>query len=216
MQDAGFAVPMARSLATRLCHDLAGPLVGVMAALDMAMPAPPGGAGDDEPLLVASESARHLSARLGLLRAAWGDIPGPMDAPSIAALADGLPNRARLELDIGGLGAEPVTGAVGQILVNMLLLAAASLPKGGVIAMARDGDELAVRIAGTMAAWPAGLNAMLLSPEDAEPTPRSALPILLGLLARQAGMRVCLPVADGMAGGIAGAGASQPLLLSPA
>lgn len=209
--DAGFAVPIATSLVARLCHDLAGPLAAVLAGLEMAAEDGPRAGGADDPLAVAADSTRQLSGRLALLRAAWGVEPGPLGRIAIATLADGLANRGRLALDLDGLGDEPVPGAVGQVLLNMLLLAGVALPKGGRITLARDGDLFAARIAGPVAAWPAGMTAILLAPEETEPTPRTALPIMLGLLARKAGMRVSLPLASGIVGA-----AAAPLLLSPA
>lgn len=209
MPDAGFAIPMAASLATRLCHDLAGPLVAVLASLELALEASPRGGGAGEPLQVGHESARHLAARLGLLRAAWGMEPEPVDAVAIAALADGLANRARLALDLEGMGGEPVSGAVGRIVLNMLLLAAESLPRGGEIVLVRHGGEIAARIVGPSAAWPAGLNGILLAPEAAEPTPRAVLPILLGLLARQCDARLALAMPSGLVGAT-----PAPLLLT--
>lgn len=208
-RDAGPGVPLAAGLVTRLCHDLAGPLVGVLAALELAAEATAGGAAEDDPLAVAMDSARHLAARLALLRAAWGQDPGPLDGAGLRALADGLPNRARLSLDMDGMGPEPVSGPVGQLLLNMVLLAAMSLPKGGGIALGRDGAAFSARIAGPNAAWPGGLQARLLAPDMVEPAARAVVPVLLGLLARQSGARLGLPEAGGPAG--AGPG---PLLLT--
>lgn len=209
MRDADFAVPLAKNLATRLCHDLAGPLVAVLASLELAMEAPPGRGGEDDLLATARDGARDLSARLGLLRAAWGVEPGPLDASAIGTLAEGLANRARLTLGLEGMGAAVLPGAVGQVVLNMLLLAAASLPRGGTIALAHDGAMIAARIAGPSAAWPAGLSGILLAPEATEPTPRAVLPILLGLLARRCDARLALAMPSGLAGAM-----PAPLLLT--
>jgi len=180
---------LASGLVTRLCHDLSGPLLAVLSALDMAVegavPANP-----DDPLAVAAESARHLSARLSLLRAAWGVDPGPLDAIRIMELAMGLPNRARFTVDLAGMGSAAIGGDVGQILLNMLLLATTALPKGGTLTLQRTGAAVVLRVEGPQAAWNEDLAGILAAPDATSPTPFNALPVLLGLLATHAGARI--------------------------
>lgn len=200
MPYAGRDVPFASNLVTRLCHDISGPLVAILAALELATEAAPRETADDDPLAVATDCARHLSARLTLLRAAWGMTPGPLDRAALRDLADGLPNRARLTLDLDGLGDAVVSGPAGQLLLNMLLLAGAALPKGGGIALARQGADIAAHVSGPAAAWPDGLRAALLAPDSVAPDPRTILPLLLGLQAQRIGALARLAPPHGIAG----------------
>lgn len=198
------AKALANGLATRLCHDLSGPLLAVLGALELAVEeAPP--ADQDAPLAVAGEYARQLAARLALLRAAWGVETGLLDAARIDELAAGLPNRERISLDLSGMGDGTLDGLTGRIVLNMLLLAAAGLPKGGGIAPGWAGRGLVARIQGPRVIWPEGLAGMLADPEASEPSPRNALPVLLGRLARLGGMRIDVVPPTGTAGAVSGA-----------
>ena len=201
---ATMATVLASGLAMRLCHDLSGPLVAVLSALEMAAEeAPP--AEPDAPLAVAGACARHLAARLALLRAAWGMDTGTLDATRIGDLAEGLPNRGRISLDLGGMGNGTLDGLTGRIVLNMLLLAAAGLPKGGTIALGWEGRGFMARIQGPKVIWPEGLAGMLADPEASEPSPHNALPVLLGRLVLQGGLRVGVVPPTGAAGTVSAA-----------
>lgn len=159
--DRALALVLTEQLATRLCHDLSGPLSGLTAALGEA-------GADAEALTLAREAATVLRRRLVLLRTAWG-TPTPLSGAALRELAEGLPNGHRLRLELAG----PVAHAslapeAGRLLLNALLLAAESLPRGGAIALEGDpGQDIALGIEGARAAWPAGLGTMLADPDAA-------------------------------------------------
>jgi HAD superfamily phosphoserine phosphatase-like hydrolase len=103
-----------------------------------------------------------------------GEVAAPIldrDAKlaTLRELAAGLPNAHRLQLDLSG----PIAGAtlsppVARLLLNALLLAAESLPGGGVVALHGDAaDALVLRIEGARAAWPEGLGTMLAGADAA-------------------------------------------------
>jgi histidine phosphotransferase ChpT len=127
---------VAECLATRLCHDVAGLIATVSGTLEMAL--------DDmetesEAATLAQEAAGQLAARVRLYRAAWGG--GDMEGDGVTGLAEGLPNRARLNLALDPAlsdGRLPRDG--GRVLLCVLLAATAGMPRGGDI---------------TAAAWPA-------------------------------------------------------------
>jgi hypothetical protein len=81
----------------------------------------------------------------------------------------------------------------GRIVLNLLLLAADSLPSGGTVILAGEPGDLFVRIAGPAAAWPAGM-AICLSDETAARSAlielRSLQLALTALLAHAAGIRL--------------------------
>lgn len=152
---------LAERLATRLCHDLAGPLSGLVAALGEA-------GADAEALPLAVEAADALRQRLALFRAAWG-TPGPLSADALRQLCAGLPRAERLRIDlVGPVAATALSPRRARLLLNALLLAAESLPRGGGITLQGDpAGTLALGIDGANAAWPDGLAAMLHDPARA-------------------------------------------------
>ena len=161
LSDRALGLRLAETLATRLCHDLSGPLSGLTAAL--------GETGADAGALpLAQEAATVLRLRLGLLRAAWG-APTALSADMLEEYAAGLPNAQRLRLVLAGkLRTATLPQAAGRLLLNALLLAAASLPRGGRIALEGDpARDIVLAIEGTGAAWPAGLGRLLAEPDAA-------------------------------------------------
>jgi histidine phosphotransferase ChpT len=202
----------AELLATRICHDLSGPLNTLMAAIEIAIE-DPGGAAEALPL--ASDASVVLGQRLRLLRVAWGGGGGAMAIDEIAALAAGLPGR-NLHLDLGELHAERLfSAAAARLVLNALMLAAEALPGGGVIQLSGDSQrQVMLRIAGAAAAWPPGFIGYLTDPQAAEQALNEASAItartlqgpLLALLAHRLGLRVSVLLGAGME-------AAPPLLL---
>jgi hypothetical protein len=186
-------------LATRLTHDLSGPLSGLGAALGEA-------ADDPAALDLARDAARVLRQRLALVRAAWGGETQAVVAATLRDLAGGLPNAGRLQVELAALAANtPFAPAAAGVVVSAMLLAAESLPGGGMLALAGDpAGTVVVTIAGRRAAWPTGLGAMLANPHMAwaavdalePPAGLRGLPgAMMALLARAAGVRAALLLA---------------------
>jgi len=202
----------AELLATRICHDLSGPLNTLMAALEMANDDPADAA---EALPVAGDASVVLGQRLRLVRAAWGSGGGPMTIDELAALAAGLAGRT-LQLDFGELRAERrFSAAAARLVLNALMLAAEALPGGGVIQLSGDTQrQVMVQISGRGAAWPTGFIGYLNDPQAAEraldqpggATARTLQGPLLALLAHGLGLRVSVLLG-------AGVEAAPPLLL---
>jgi hypothetical protein len=142
---------VAECLATRLCHDVAGLIATVSGTLEMAL--------DDmetesEAATLAQEAAGQLAARVRLYRAAWGG--GDMEGDGVTGLAEGLPNRARLNLALDPAlsdGRLPRDG--GRVLLCVLLAATAGMPRGGDITAAASATGFSVLLGGKQAAWPA-------------------------------------------------------------
>lgn len=154
---------LAEVMCARLCHDLSGLLGTLGGTLELAAEAPDMLA---EALLLASETARQLSQRLSLLRAAWAEGGQAQDRDGLVALARGLPGGHRLRLELGGL-AEPQPPERARLLLNLLMLAAEALPLGGTVTMAGDDSHvLSVAVDGPRAGWPASLTAALGSAQD--------------------------------------------------
>jgi histidine phosphotransferase ChpT len=205
-------------LSSRFSHDIGGPLGTLMGALELALE---GAGASSDALAAAVEAAGELNLRLQLLREAWTGNGTALDLSRLDALARGLPGAHRLDVDLSTLPAATVfSPRMARILLNVLLLAAESLPRGGVIALATaDGADILVTIIGMRAAWPAGL-AACLADEDAAWAAlsgrRGLLAPLVGLLSRRLAVRVSLLLSSGSLPVRRGRRISAPpLLLSP-
>ncbi len=173
---------LADALCARLCHDIAGPLGTLIGSLELAAEDAEAAA---EALPLAGEVAAAMGARLRLLRAAWTTDCGTLGADGLARLAGGLPDRVRV--DLSALGAGPFAPPVARLLLNVLLLAVESLPRGGTVALAgAPGGPMAATLAGPSAAWPAAL----AQPGRPIDDPRTVQPPLCTLLAAAAGFRL--------------------------
>jgi histidine phosphotransferase ChpT len=196
---------LAELLTTRLCHDLAGPLSGLGMALGEAPR-------DPEALALAHDAALALRRRLALLRAAWGEAASALDATELTDLAQGLPNAHRLALvfDLRPAGAD-FTPAAGRVVLNALLLAAESLPRGGTLSLSGDpARDVVVAIAGPGAAWPVGLGALLRDPAPAW-TAIAAAQGPAGVRGLQAPVTALLAEAAGVRASLLLARAAEPL-----
>jgi histidine phosphotransferase ChpT len=173
---------------TRLCHDISG-MVG---SLDHALSAPAKDAAFDRGVERIA-SAQALTAGLELRRAAWGPDDGdPMALARIQHLAGGLPEQVSVDVSALDQGAI-FSASTGRIVLNLLLLAADSLPSGGTIVVAGQADDLFVRIAGPAAAWSTGMAVCLSDEAEARSAltdGRSLQMALTALLAHAAGIRL--------------------------
>lgn len=203
---------LAELLCARLCHDLSGLLGALIGVLEIAREEQPG----NETVALAEETAVELGQRLKLLRAAWGQESEELDLPRLQSLANSLSASRRLRLDLAGLEPGSVfPPAMARLVLNVLLLAAESLPGGGVVALSGvPSEHVLVTISGPRAAWPAGFGTCLVDEtaalEAALSRVRGLQAPLTALLARGLGYRLSL-----LMPGIGGdADASPPLLLS--
>lgn len=136
------ALDFAEKLVARLCHDLAGPIGAVAAGAELLGEE----SGDDGAALALLEkSAVLLGARLQLYRFAFGQagnrtaFADQRRAIDTAFTQDG---RCRLHWTLGGAAPDP---ALGRVVLNLVLLAADCLPRGGDIDI--DGDAASGRLA---------------------------------------------------------------------
>jgi histidine phosphotransferase ChpT len=169
---------LAGSLCARLCHDLAGSLGALHGTLELAAEE-----GDREALGLAVALAQEFSAKLRLLRAAWG---AGSEVPPLHSLLHGLPGADRLKTDLAGLLA--TKPEMQRLALNLLLVAAAALPRGGKITLAGSDQRLTLEIEGLRAAWPGTLINSLADDSallDACTGPRD-LPIALACLQARA------------------------------
>lgn len=123
-------------LVSRLCHDLVGPASAVSAGLELMGE----NGGDANAQALMEKSADQLSRRLAFFRVAFGFAGagnGPDTLRNTRELASGWLAGGKIELDwqeseSGDIDTE-LTGGGDKVLLNMILVASESLPKGGVI-----------------------------------------------------------------------------------
>jgi histidine phosphotransferase ChpT len=207
------ALCLAEMLCARLCHDLSSLLGSLIGVIEIAREEH----SDSEILTLAEDTAVQLGQRLKLLRAAWAGSEETLDLIQLQTFADSLSNSRRLRLDLGGL--QPETAfppPAAHLILNILLLAAESLPVGGIIALSGSAaSNILVTIAGTRAAWPPGFATYLADEKAAwsavTTDARKLQAPLTALLARQHGFRLSLLMDAGTQGG---EDAASPLLLS--
>jgi histidine phosphotransferase ChpT len=205
------SLQLAEVLCARLCHDLSGLLGSLVGVLEIAREE----LAESETLAVAEETAVELVQRIRLLRAAWGQESEPLDLVQLQKFADSLSTSRRLQLDLIGMEPEAVfPPAAGRLILNVLLLAAESLPGGGIVALSGSpASNLLVTIAGPRAAWPPGLAAFLSDEAAAWAAATSARGLqapLTTLIARRDGAKLSLL----MPAGAGNDAALPPLLLS--
>ncbi len=207
---------LAELLAMRLCHDLSGPLGTLMGSIEMVNEDPEAA---EEALALATEVSAGLARRLRFLRAAWGGPTAALGFEDLRALAEGLPQGRRVTVSFEHLASNiEFPPAAARLVLNVLLLAAESLPGGGTVTVAGEPARgVIVSIAGPRAAWPAGLAAYIsneahawaaLADEGSEASRTLQAP-LTTLLARRSGMRLGFLMS-------AQQEAAPPLVLSPA
>ncbi len=180
---AGSGVPdplaLAGAVCARVCHDLAGTLGAMSGMLDLVAESQ-----DAEALALAGSCARELTARLQLLRAAWGT---DTDVGELALLARGLPGAERLKVDLGGLAEQ--LPAMRQLTASLLLVGAGAMPRGGSLRVAGGNKGVVIEMEGLRAAWPQALV------DEAGLEPRAVSSLMARLQARALGLviEVVLP-----------------------
>jgi histidine phosphotransferase ChpT len=203
-------------LALRAFQDVGGLLGTLTAALELALEEAGGAAGAN--LRVAVKTAADLNRRARLLRAAWGPTGAGLDLACLDDLALGIPAAHRVRLDLSALPAGTAFApALSRVLLNLALLAAECLPRGGALTLAEAGPgTLIATIAGPRAAWPDGFAAVLVDGAAALAAltdPHRLQGPLLALLARRLGVRLSLLMAAGGAPAGGGRRRSPPPLL---
>jgi histidine phosphotransferase ChpT len=143
----------------RLCHDLGGLTGTVGNALDMAAEEAGGGG---EIVAFAAAAAKALTARLRLMRAAWGPESDAMGLTELTGLARPPLTARRVGLDTRLLPEETLFPAsVGRVVLNLIVLAGDCMRKGGTITLMGKPADVLVRIEGPEARWPSGFAACM-------------------------------------------------------
>ncbi len=199
------ALDLAALLCSRVCHDLISPVGAVVNGIEVMEDD-----ADEQTRTFALElikkSATTASARLQFCRIAFGaagSAGASVDTGDAENVARGMmeDDKTRLtwKLPRGLLGKNRV-----KLLLNMLLLAAGTIPRGGSITVqpVGEGDTLGFRItsAGLNARIPQAVPGLVAGDTGGAAVDAHAIqPFYAGLLARECGMAITLaPEGEGV------------------
>lgn len=185
---------VAELLASRLCHDLVGPIGAVNNGMELIEDEEPGMI--DEALKLTASSARQAANALQFFRLAYGMAGGRLggDLGELRDLVAGyLGNGGKVTLDWSvQSGPDGAPEGLGKLILNLVALAVEALPKGGGLSVAvrhgPGGLEASVTAAGPGAKLrEESVPALQPDAAVADLTPRSVQGYFTRLLARRAG-----------------------------
>jgi histidine phosphotransferase ChpT len=181
---------LAQAVCARLCHDLGGPVGALAAAVEMLDGSGPAREAGDDALDVAQDAVRVIDRRLRFLRAAVGGC-GDCGVDDIASLSEGLTLGRRAAVDVTGLPRDlHLPPPLAQTLLLAVWVGVEALLRGGAVRLGgTPAAGLAVWPDGPGAAWPPGLPAAIAG-DPAPPSPRGLPPVLLGMVAAAARVRL--------------------------
>jgi len=184
---------VASLLASRLCHDLVGPLGAVDNGLELIAE---GSGMAEEALALAQRSAKRATTRLQYFRYAFGAAGGESNfgAGEARAFALSLLQNGEISIDWPAPTAETLPTGAGRLLLNMLLLGVDCLPRGGHIQVVARPDHLATECVGPNARVTPELKAAILGTSPlAELTARTVVGHYAALLAASLGGKLEIP-----------------------
>jgi histidine phosphotransferase ChpT len=184
---------LAALLCSRVCHDVIGPVGAIINGLEML---------DEEKdaemrgfaLELIKKSAGQASARLQFCRLAFGAAGASIDTCDAATVARGLFGRERTELEWNVPPLRMPKNHV-KLILNLCLIAATAIPRGGVIEVTLSGTGETARITvaakGTNAKLAGHLPLLLAGTPDHPPAgPQDIQAFYAGLVAKAANMRL--------------------------
>jgi len=190
-------VKLAQALCSRMCHDLVGSVSAISSGLELIAEDP---SDIDGPLDLMGRSADQTARRLSFFRIAFGlaaGREGPATLEEIRRLSADFFAGGRVRLKWSGAPELPAGSVLptvaAKILLNVLLLAADCLPRGGEVAIriAKFPEEfgMAIEAVGEGARIPDEASTALGNDADAQTVaPRNAhLHLAKSLLASNAG-----------------------------
>ncbi|MBS7537462.1 histidine phosphotransferase ChpT [Ancylobacter lacus] len=190
---------LAALLCSRVCHDVISPVGAIVNGLEVL---------EDEndasmkafALDLIAKSARQASARLQFARLAFGaagSAGAQIDTGDAEQVARGFIQDDRTTLEWSVPRAYLPKNRV-KLLLNLLMVAGATIPRGGVMAVEQtgEGEEIGFRIAtcGSHARIPPHLEGLLAGEpsEGGSIDAHGVQPHYTGLLAREVGVRIAL------------------------
>ncbi|MDB5591069.1 histidine phosphotransferase ChpT [Enterovirga sp.] len=191
---------LAALVCSRVCHDVISPVGAIVNGLEVLEEE--GDASMQEFALdLIRKSARQASARLQFARLAFGaagSAGAAIDLGDAEAVAKGMYGDDKVALTWTAPRALLPKNRV-KLLLNLVVLAIAAIPRGGALDVTVDGDDDASTFTlvakGMNARIPPHAEALLAGdPEGGSITAHEIQPYYTGLVAREAGMTVALAI----------------------
>jgi len=184
---------LAALLCSRVCHDVISPVGAIMNGLEVL-----DSEKDEDMRAVAMDlikkSALSASARLQFCRLAFGaagSLTAAIDTGDAENVVRGLIGNERIALRWNAQRRLVPKNAV-KLLLNLCLIAASAIPRGGVIAVELDGEggavTMRIEVTGTNARLPHSASIFLMGGSVETIDGHSIQPYYTTLLARECGM----------------------------
>ena len=185
---------LAELLCTRLCHDLTGPIGAIANGLEFL--AETDDKMQDQATDLINSSASQAIARLQFYRKTYGRINdnGEANLDELRKIAASFFGDGKIKLDWQDIYADasaiPLSYRMTRLLFNILLIAAASLLRGGIIKVSvkREGNikEISIRATGKSLKWEKETETILAGHVTFESlTPKTVQLYLTHLLAKE-------------------------------
>lgn len=198
---------LAEMLATRLCHDLTGPIGAVNNGAEFLDEE--GFDMQNEAVQLIVNSAHEAVNRLQFYRQAYGRVgeAGEACLGDKKKLAVDFFSSTRVKLDWPDAHTDaagvPLSQKTARLLLNLLVIAGASLIKGGTLSVRLSKSDLGetvieISAAGDVIKLDAELQAILAGGSDVPLSPKSAQPYLTMKLAEEVNAAVSLENSDGV------------------
>lgn len=187
---------LAELVASRLLHDLASKMGAVAAGAELLEDYEPGGGMDSEALALLSQSARSATARLKLLRAAFGRIGGagqPASGKDISVLLALPLSEAKITLDWPPEAVPSLDASAIRLVLLLILTAMDGLPRGGRLKISPGKTSRSLELLATGAGLrvdPEALQALSGSLSFEQAGPKSAPALMAQALAQAQGARL--------------------------
>ncbi len=156
---------VAQLLSSRLCHDLVGPIGAVNSGLELLDEGFDEESGEDgRALALVARSAVEATRRLAFFRIAFGFGAGTKGQATLneaGALAAGYLENGKVALNWPSDRPDPVQPNVVKVVLNMVLMASESLPRGGEIGLSFSDLDEGLGVGVTASGEGAGLRADL-------------------------------------------------------
>ncbi|MBX6321247.1 MAG: hypothetical protein IRY94_05415 [Rhodospirillaceae bacterium] len=179
-------------MASRLCHDLVSPVSAIGNGLELLEEG--GGAAGDDALTLCMDSQRRAAVLLQTFRMAFGAGQASESLGDLRRLAGDFLHQGKVRLDWPAehAAAQPPRGTA-RLLLNMVMLAAECLPRGGVLRVRCGGGAVEVAAEGQDPRGGGEIEAALKAdcPADAL-TPRTVQAYFAARLAERLGTRLAV------------------------
>jgi histidine phosphotransferase ChpT len=192
------SLDLAALLCSRVCHDVISPVGAIVNGLEV-LAEEKDASMRDFALELIGRSARSASARLQFARIAFGaagSAGSAIDTGDAESVAKGFLNDDKLRLSWTGPRLLMPKNRV-KLLLNLLVVAASCIPRGGSIDCVIEGDAdhpiFRITASGKAARIPHGLEQSIAgSPEGGSVDSHSIQPFYAGMVARASDMGVSL------------------------